>query len=240
MSQPDSKTDLPIGFPLPDWQPRPWPPLTSMSGRFCQLEPLQAGNKERHAQALFDAFSHDRDHRNWTYLPYGPFDSYEAFFHWLSSECCGKDPQFHVILDNKSGKAVGMASYLRITPAVGVIEVGHIHFSPLLQRTALATETMFLMMQRVFDELGYRRYEWKCDSLNAPSMRAAKRLGFSYEGIFRQATIYKNRNRDTAWLAITDQDWQTLKPAYQAWLAPGNFDTNGNQKRSLGDFRQND
>ncbi|MCP3687758.1 MAG: GNAT family N-acetyltransferase, partial [Gammaproteobacteria bacterium] len=174
----------------------------------------------------------------WTYLPYGPFDSFEAFDSWSRADCQGDDPLFHAVIDLSTGRAVGLASYLRITPAAGVIEVGHIHFSPLLQRTRLATECMYLMMKRVFDELGYRRYEWKCDALNAPSCRAALRLGFVYEGIFRQATMYKNRNRDTAWYAVIDKDWPRIKNAFKQWLDDGNFDRQGRQKQSLSEFMQ--
>lgn len=132
-------------------------------------------------------------------------------------------------------KAVGLASYLRIDPAVGVIEVGHIHFSPLMQRTPMATECMYLMMRRVFDELGYRRYEWKCDNLNAPSKLAAERLGFSYDGLFKQATMYKGRNRDTAWFSILDNDWPSLKQGFESWLQVANFDAQGQQIRRLQD-----
>ncbi|WP_051560235.1 GNAT family N-acetyltransferase [Marinobacterium jannaschii] len=219
----------PVGLDL-DWQPCQWPPRTVSAGRFCRIEPLQP---ELHAEALFEAFASDRDGRNWTYLPCGPFEQLSEFRLWLESACLGDDPLFYAIVDQRSGRAVGMASYLRIAPAVGVIEVGHIHFSPLLQRTPLATEAMFLMMQRVFDELGYRRYEWKCDAQNGPSKKAARRLGFEFEGIFRQATIYKGRNRDTAWFAIIDADWPALKAGFQRWLAADNFDSAGQQKHSL-------
>jgi RimJ/RimL family protein N-acetyltransferase len=135
-----------------------------------------------------------------------------------------------------TGEAAGLASYLRINPKDGVIEVGHIHFSPLLQRTTLSTEAMFLMMKRVFDELGYRRYEWKCDALNKPSRNAAQRLGFSFEGVFRQLTMYKGRNRDTAWYAIVDKDWPKIRAGYESWLDSNNFDSNGTQIRSLSDM----
>ena len=219
----------PVGLDL-DWQPCQRPPRSVIEGRFCRIEPLQPA---QHSEALFHAFAEDRDGANWTYLPYGPFEQLSDFRQWLDSGCLGDDPLFYAIIDQRSGKAVGMASYLRIDPAVGVIEVGHIHFSPLLQRTPLATEAMFLMMQRVFDELGYRRYEWKCDAQNGPSKKAARRLGFIFEGIFRQATIYKGRNRDTAWFAIIDLDWPALKAAFQCWLAEDNFDSEGQQKRSL-------
>ena len=145
---------------------------------------------------------------------------------------------FFTIIERATSRALGLASFLRIEPKVGVIEVGHINFAPVLQRTPHGTEAMFLMMCRVFDELGYRRYEWKCDALNAPSYRAAERLGFVYEGTFRQATMYKGRNRDTSWYAIIDKDWPALKEAYEAWLNPDNFDADGEQRKKLSAFRR--
>jgi RimJ/RimL family protein N-acetyltransferase len=151
---------------------------------------------------------------------------------WIEKDCLGNDPLFFAIVERTSGKAIGVASYLRITPNSGSIEVGHINYSPLLQRTPAATEAMYLMMSKAF-ELGYRRYEWKCDTLNAPSRATAQRLGFSFEGIFRQATVVKGRNRDTAWYAITDADWIELKKAYLQWLSPANFNELGAQKLRL-------
>jgi RimJ/RimL family protein N-acetyltransferase len=145
----------------------------------------------------------------------------------------GDDPLFHAVIDKRTNKAVGFATFMRIDPVMGVIEVGNINFSPALQRTPAATEAMFLMMQRVFNELGYRRYEWKCDNLNAPSHKAAKRLGFTYEGLFRQALVYKGRNRDTAWFSIIDSEWPALEKAFNAWLSEDNFDESGNQVRKL-------
>ncbi|HPQ96299.1 MAG: GNAT family N-acetyltransferase [Thiothrix sp.] len=221
----------PIGFPVPDWQPCPLPPKTALQGRYVHLEPLDA---TRHTQALYQAFSVDVSGHNWTYLPYGPFTGLAAFQHWLESFQDRSDPLFHTLIDPASGEAVGLASYLRITPEAGVIEVGHIHFSPRLQRTRLATEAMYLLMRRAFDELGYRRYEWKCDALNTPSRAAAERLGFRFEGIFRQAALYKGRNRDTAWYSILDQEWPALRAAFETWLDPANFDTDGKQHRALG------
>ena len=216
----------PVGFSMPDWQPCPRPPLTAMTGRFCRLE---AVNVAAHGQQLFDAFCKDETGHNWTYLPYGPFTKLADFEAWLTAECQGQDPLFHTIIDEQTGRAVGLASYLRIDPAMGVIEVGHIHFSPLMQQTPMATECMYLMMRRVFDELGYRRYEWKCDDLNGPSKLAAQRLGFSYDGLFKQATMYKGRNRDTAWFSILDSDWPSLKQRFENWLQVANFDAQGRQ-----------
>ena len=164
------------------------------------------------------------------------FDDLEGYRAWLAAMTSGDDPLLHAIVDGATGSAVGVAAFMRIEPAVGVIEVGNLNFSPLLQRTRLATEAMFLMMRRVFDELGYRRYEWKCDSLNVPSRRAAERLGFSFEGIFRQAVVYKGRNRDTAWFSILDREWPKLRGAYEQWLSPANFDDSGRQRRRLADL----
>jgi len=220
---------LPVGAPLPDWKPCARPGRHELIGRSCRLEPLAA---ERHAADLFEAYAVDAAGIGWTYLPYGPFDSVDAFGSWVADMCSRDDPLFFAILDG-SGVAVGVASYLRINPEMGSIEVGHIHFSPVLQRTVEATEAMYLMARRAFDELGYRRYEWKCDDLNAPSRRAAGRLGFVYEGTFRQDRIYKGRNRDTAWYSITDGEWPAVRAAFEAWLEPANFDARGRQLTSL-------
>ena len=157
---------------------------------------------------------------------------------WLDRVSGGDDPLFHAIVEPQSARAFGVASYMRIDPAAGVIEVGGINYAPPLQRTPAATEAMYLMMRRVFDELGYRRYEWKCDSLNAPSRVAALRLGFRYEGMFRQATVYKARNRDTCWFSILDSEWPVLKTRFECWLDPGNFDAAGRQRHSLSSFAQ--
>ncbi|MFO1058568.1 MAG: GNAT family protein [Dongiaceae bacterium] len=220
----------PIGEPLPGWTARPRPPLAPIEGRHCRIEPL---DPERHGAALHRAFAEDGEGRMWTYLTYGPFATLADWRAWAEPAARSQDPLFHTILDG-NGEALGVASYLRIDPANGAIEVGNIHYAPRLQRTVAATEAMFLMMRRVFDELGYRRYEWKCDSLNAPSRRAALRLGFAYEGLFRQAVIYRERNRDTTWYAIVDKEWPALRAAYEAWLDPANFDAAGRQRRSLG------
>jgi RimJ/RimL family protein N-acetyltransferase len=201
-----------------------------MSGRFCRIEPL---DPERHAASLFDAYREDREGRMWTYLSAGPFDSLDAFKASLASGFMGDDPLCHAILDLRTARAVGTASYLRIDPRAGSIEVGSLTYSPRLQRSPVATEAMYLMMRRVFEELGYRRYEWKCNALNAASRRAAERLGFTYEGTFRQATVIKRRNRDTAWFSILDGEWPALKQGFEAWLDPENFDADGRQRRPL-------
>ncbi|MFO1172038.1 MAG: GNAT family protein [Hyphomicrobiaceae bacterium] len=219
-----------IGPDVPGWVERPRPPRTPIEGRMVRIEAIDV---ERHAADLYGANAVD-DGRMWTYMGYGPFASLDEYKAWMRATCLGDDPLFHTIIDKATGKAVGVASLLRIDPKNGVIETGHIAYAPCLQKTPAATEAMFLLMHRVFDELGYRRYEWKCDALNAPSQRAAARLGFTYEGIFRQAVTYKGRNRDTAWFAIIDKEWPAVKAAYEAWLDPANFDAAGQQKQSLG------
>ena len=222
----------PISFALDAWRPPPRPPRVPMVGRFCRVEPL---DPERHAADLYDANALDAEGANWTYLPYGPFGTLESYLGWINDNCRGSDPLFHAIVDNNTGRAVGVASYLRITPASGSIEVGHINYSPLLQRTPAATEAMYLMMKLAF-ELGYRRYEWKCDALNARSRAAAQRLGLSFEGVFRQAAVYKGRNRDTAWYAAIDREWPALEDAFLRWLDPTNFDERGKNRIRLTDL----
>ena len=218
----------PIGAPLTITLPRPRPPRTAMQGQWCDVVPL---DPEAHASALFHAYSHDSEGRIWTYLPAGPFADLAAYRAWMDATCLTDDPLFHTILVN--GTPMGVASLMRIDPAHGVIEVGNINFSPALSQTRAATEAMFLLMSRAFDELGYRRYEWKCDALNEPSRRAALRLGFTYEGTFRQAITYKGRNRDTAWFSIIDSEWSRLRAGFAAWLDPANFDADGQQRHRL-------
>ena len=225
----------PIGFPVNDWQPCEHPRDATMHGSRCRLEPIDS---DRHASDLFEAFSLDQDQRNWTYLPYGPFTTEDEFRSWIVSSCINDDPCFFSVIDLATEKAVGVASYLRIEPGVGVIEVGHIHFSPRMQGRPISTEAMFLMMRQVFDAWGYRRYEWKCDALNQPSCAAARRLGFMFEGIFRQATLYKQRNRDTAWYSILDREWPAAKSVFEHWLNAENFDADGGQKSSLSQSMQ--
>lgn len=206
-----------------------------MVGQFCSVVPIDVSS---HAKDLYRASLGDEDGRSWTYLTGGPFASFDAYHGWLTKLSERDDPLVHAVIDAQSGQAVGVAAFLRIDPANGVIEVGHIHYTPRLQRSAAATEAMALMMRRVFDELGYRRYEWKCDSLNAPSRSAAVRLGFTFEGVFRQALIYKGRNRDTAWYSILDREWPSMRQAFARWLDPGNFDQAGVQRKRLQDCVQ--
>jgi RimJ/RimL family protein N-acetyltransferase len=222
----------PIGEALPGWTARPRPRRVAMAGRTCRLEPLDPG---RHEGALFEAFAADAEGRNWTYLLADPPTTRADFTAFLATSAASEDPLAFAIIAQAGDAALGLASYMRIDPANGVIEVGGIHYAEAMKRSAMATEAMVLMMRRAFDELGYRRYEWKCDALNAPSRRAALRLGFTYEGLFRQAVVTKGRSRDTAWYSIIDKDWPALKRAYERWLEPGNFDGEGRQRRGLGE-----
>ena len=213
---------------MSDWQAVIKPQACTLLGRYCDVVPLSIAS---HAPALYAANCLD-DGRMWTYLPYGPFDHLSCYQAWLTQYCRTDDPLFYVIIDKKIQQAVGMASFLRIDSANGVIEIGHIAYSPVLKRSTAATEAMFLMAEYIFS-LGYRRYEWKCNALNTPSCSAATRFGFQFEGIFRQAGVVKGHNRDTAWYAIINSDWPALKSAYQTWLADANFNENGQQLVSL-------
>lgn len=215
---------------MPGWTSRPAPSRAPVDSRYCRLEPLKA---DAHAVALYDAYSAFPDESNWTYLPYGPFASVSDYADWIAVIESVDDPIPFAILARPDDRPVGVAAYLRVNPPQGSIEVGHLCYSPALQRTAAATEAMYLMMRRVFDELGYRRYEWKCDSRNAASCAAAKRLGFRYEGTFRQAMVMKGRNRDTAWFSILDREWPDIRLALEQWLAPSNFDGAGRQRTRL-------
>ena len=217
----------PIGPPVDIALPMPVPSTEPMTGRWCRVEPL---DPQAHGSALFDAYSDAVDARGWTYLFTGPHDSPEAFAEWMESLDGNADMSYFAICD--SDGPCGIAAYLRIAPQAASVEVGSIHFAPRLQKTAAATESMFLMMQRAFDT-GYRRYEWKCDSLNAGSRAAAQRLGFSYEGDFRNAVVYKGRSRDTSWFSIIDTEWPALRPEFERWLDPANFDELGHQESPL-------
>jgi RimJ/RimL family protein N-acetyltransferase len=222
----------PVGLPVPNWKAAQPPTRESLNGRYCRVERLSV---EKHAEALFEANALDREGRMWTYLSYGPFQRLDAYREWAEKFARSEDPLFYAIVDRDTSKAVGVASYLRIDVQNGVIEVGHLAFSPLLQRTRAATEAMYLMMKHAFDS-GYRRYEWKCNSLNAPSRAAATRLGFCYEGLFRQAVLWRGRNRDTTWFSILDRDWPRLQSAFEQWLHPDNFDAEGSQRVRLSDL----
>ena len=203
-----------------------------LEGDLVRLEPIDPG---RHARDLFEASRGADD--IWTYLAYGPFESLGSFTEWLQARADSTDPLFYAVVDRQAHAARGMTSYLRISTGDGVIEIGHIWFAPALQRTRQATEAIFLMCRYAFDDLGYRRLEWKCDALNAPSRRAAERFGFTYEGIFRQHMVIKDRNRDTAWFSIIDTEWPSRRAAFEQWLAPANFDRDGKQRRSLAGIR---
>lgn len=221
----------PVGAPVPNWTPRRPPTTSVLTGRYCRLERLDPA---RHADELFAADQGDASGASWTYLPYGPFTDLDTYRRWADEAASRDDPFFYTVIDTDPGpRAVGVLSYLRITPESGTIEVGHVHYSPALARRRAATEAQYLLMHHAFDGLGYRRYEWKCDSLNAPSRSAAERLGFRYEGTFRSDKVVKGRNRDTAWYAITDADWPAVRDRLETWLAPSNFDDQGHQRLPL-------
>ena len=226
----NSNDDRPLGPVVHDWTPPPRPGAAALDGVHVRLEPLSA---DRHAARLYR--NYDGHPQIWHYLPYGPFSSASQYHRWVREHDGLDDPRFYAIHSAATDGFAGVASYLRITPEAGSIEVGHINLSPALQGTRDATEAMVLMMAWAFDA-GYRRYEWKCDALNLASRRAAQRLGFSFEGVFRQASVVKGRNRDTAWFAVIDSEWPALKEAFAAWLAPSNFDANGQQRERLSDL----
>lgn len=220
--------NAPLGPPLPHWTPPPLPGPQRIDGRHVRLERLTAD----HAAGLRTAFSEDDG--IWRYMPYGPFAGAQ-FDPWVADAAASADPLFYALTDVDGGRTAGVASYMRITPEHGVIEVGAITYAPFLQRTRAATEAMVLMAAWAFGA-GYRRYEWKCNALNAPSRRAAQRLGFSFEGVFRQHMIHKGRSRDTAWFAMTDRDWPGIAAACAEWLDPANFNARGRQRRRLSDL----
>ncbi|HWE60227.1 MAG TPA: GNAT family protein [Chloroflexota bacterium] len=216
------------------WTAARVPAHAVLAGATVRLEPV---NPHRHGKDLFAAARDGRDPQLWDYMSVGPFADEQAFAAWLATTVTSTDPLFFTVVDARTERASGMASYLRITPANGVIEIGNIWFGPDLQRTRQATEAIFLLARHVFDDLGYRRLEWKCNALNRRSRQAAERFGFSYEGIFRQHMVVKGRNRDTAWFAMLDRDWPLIRAAFEAWLAPENVDSDGRQRRSLRTIR---
>jgi RimJ/RimL family protein N-acetyltransferase len=215
-----------------NWKPARRPERIALEGASVALEPVDPA---RHARPLYAAA--DGAPAIWDYLAYGPFENRKAFTEWLEARAASDDPLFYALVDRGSGAARGMASYMRMKPDQGVIEIGHIWFAPVMQRTRQATEAIFVLARHAFEDLGYRRLEWKCDSLNAPSRRAAERFGFVYEGVFRQHMVVKGRNRDTAWYAMTDGDWPLRRAAFEAWLAADNFNPAGQQRESLSALR---
>lgn len=219
---------------LDQWTTRPRPGRQPLSGTSVHVEPIV--DASRFGQ-LYEAFSAPGSDALWDYLPYGPFADRTSFESFAERTYRTEDPLFHAIVPVQSGKAEGVASLMRIDPPNGVVEIGHICLARSLQGTRAATEAFYLLLRRVFEELGYRRLEWKCNAANAPSKRAAERLGFTFEGLFRQHMIVKGANRDTAWYAILDSDWPALAKAFESWLAPENFDADGRQRWSLADFR---
>jgi RimJ/RimL family protein N-acetyltransferase len=221
----------PVGAPVEPLPSGRSPGREPLQGKQVRLEPVDV---TAHAASLF-ALSHARpeDAVLWTYLPYGPFTDRGEFERWLAERARSEDPLFFAVIEQQSGRASGMTSYLNIVPSNGSIEIGHIWFAPPLQKTRGATEAIFLMMRHVFDDLGYRRLEWKCNALNEASMRAARRFGFTYEGTFRQHMVVKGRNRDTAWFSLLDREWPAVRAAFDRWLAPENFDAAGLQRISL-------
>ena len=223
---------MPPEFEPLDWTPARSPERTPIAGTSVRLEPLDPAG---HGRQLFTA-SHKEDGAGemlFRYLPYGPFMGFDDFKTWLDQRAASTDPLFFAVVDAETGTPEGMTSFMRMAPEHGVIEIGHIWFSPSLQRTRKATEAIYLMSRHAFDELGYRRLEWKCDALNDASRRAAERFGFTFEGVFRQHLVVKGRNRDSAWFSILDGEWPIVRAAFEAWLAPENFDPGGGQRRSL-------
>lgn len=218
-----------IGCTVDNFILPPLPNFDSLPGTVVNITPIT----EADLPFLFKAYSQDIEGRNWTYLPDGPFFSEQDFVNWAQKTCFGQDPKFYTI--STALGPVGIACYLRIDPKIGSIEIGYIHFSPQLQRSRAGTEALILMIEWAF-ESGYRRLEWKCDSLNAPSRSAAQRLGLQYEGLFRQATIYKSRNRDTTWYAATSEDWPRLKSIYNTWRHPSNFTAEGKEVQKLSEL----
>jgi len=218
---------------LSEWQTRPFPLHEPLQGRFIRLEPLDAA---RHGDDLWPALQ-GPDPALWDYLRYGPFATRAAFDAWLAGNAASRDPQFYAVVTQPGGRALGLLSFLRIEPEEGCIEIGHVAFGAALQRTPGATEAVYLLARHAFDRLGYRRLEWKCDARNSRSRRAAERLGFHYEGLFRQHRVVKGENRDSAWYSIIDGEWPACRAALERWLAADNFDEQGGQREKLSDLR---
>lgn len=223
----------PIGDALPNFKPGDLPKMERLEGRYVIVECL---SKDKHGADLYEVYGPDSPADMWTYLFQNPVQSQEEWSALLDQMLVAQDRFYYAIVDKESGKALGTFALMRINRGSRVIEVGSVTYSPQLKRTRLATEAQYLLARYVFEELEYRRYEWKCDALNQPSRYAAERLGFIYEGTFRQAVVYKGRNRDTDWLAMIDKDWPAVKIRLEKWLSPDNFDENGQQIKALSDF----
>ena len=223
----------PIGDALPNFKPGDLPKMERLEGRYVIVECL---SKDKHGADLYEVYGPDSPANMWTYLFQNPVQSQEEWSALLDQMLAAQDRFYYAIVDKESGKALGTFALMRINRGSRVIEVGSVTYSPQLKRTRLATEAQYLLARYVFEELEYRRYEWKCDALNQPSRYAAERLGFIYEGTFRQAGVYKGRNRDTDWLAMIDRDWPAVKTRLEKWLSPDNFDENGQQIKALSDF----
>lgn len=223
----------PVGRDLSDWKHAKQPGKKDFVGKFCRLERL---NVEKHAEELYEAYQDSPDERNWTYLPFGPFYSCDEYRNFLMDAEASNDPCHYTVIEKSTNKPVGTVALMNIDTANGVIEIGSVVYSPRMQRTPLSTEVMALLQEYIFDELGYRRLEWKCNSLNEPSRSAAERFGFSFEGIFRQLQVTKGKNRDTAWYSILDNEFNIVKHAYKKWLSSNNFDESGRQLNKLADL----
>lgn len=219
---------------LSQWTPRPKPRTAPMEGHFVRLEKLDV---TRHTDGLFEASAQPDGDERFRWLPDVPPTDRDVFRMWVEQSAASEDPIFFAVIDKTTGKIAGRQTFMRMDTANGVAEIGHIYWGPLVSRKPAATEALFLFARHIFDDLGYRRFEWKCNNENLPSKRAALRFGFRHEGVFHQHLIVKGRNRDTAWFAMLDKDWATLRPAYEAWLAPENFDATGAQQRKLEAFR---
>jgi RimJ/RimL family protein N-acetyltransferase len=235
MTERKNQYEQPIGPAVEGWSERSRPSRSAMHGRYCLMEPVDV---ERHVADLLAAYIEAPDARDWTYLPEERPETEALFRDYLLKLALSDDPLHYAIVDANTAKPVGTAALMRIDPRHGVMEVGHITYSPLMKRTRVGTEAMYLLMRRVFDELDYRRYEWKCDSLNAASRSAAERYGFTFEGIFRRASVYKGRSRDTAWYSIISEEWPRARLAFDSWLHPDNFDDHGQQRRKLSSLRR--
>lgn len=228
-----SDSHLPLGAALPGWSRREPPQPVMIDGRFCRIEPLDVA---RHGDDLVSVFRMT-DASSWTYLFIGPFETDADILQWLTDAANHTGYVYSAIIDRSSGRACGVCAYMRPDPDNGVVEIGSIHYADAMKRTPAATEAMYLLMRHVFEDLGYRRYEWKCNSFNTPSRRTALRLGFRFEGIFRNHMVVKGHNRDTAWFSVLDSEWPAVKGAFEGWLAPENFDSEGRQRKSLSLFR---